>query len=219
MRQRFLGPRNPFGYLAFVTVTVNGQVGVHYQRGGKIFSSLSALLPKVGQRGADRADIGCFGMMLSGLYQRQRISHASLAFDNGNEYLLCCQQNVNQPDLHDDTDGALYIAAQYADSPAKEILLYKIQLCFPGRTQEEGIFCQPLAKLRLSCDLLGPALGKYAQTAAMGASHLLLVREKSGVSLVLGFNDAEGAVYCIIHVEYELTIYLQERKRAITAVI
>jgi hypothetical protein len=46
---QFVGPRNPFGYLAFLVVTVNGEVIVHYQRNRNIFSSFSTSLLCAGQ--------------------------------------------------------------------------------------------------------------------------------------------------------------------------
>lgn len=46
---QFIGSRNPFGYLAFLMVTVSGEVIVHYQRNRNIFSSFSTSLLCAGQ--------------------------------------------------------------------------------------------------------------------------------------------------------------------------
>ena len=77
------GPRNPYGYFAFMAVTVHGQVSVHYQRGGKIFSSFSTTLPNTGRMGVGRADVGCFGMNLASSDNWYRISHASMTIGQG----------------------------------------------------------------------------------------------------------------------------------------
>ena len=88
IREPFIGPRNPYGYLALVAVTVHGEISVHFQQGGKIFSQFSTSLPHTGHMGLGRADIGCFGMNLANSGQWYRISHASLTFDDGKKKCL-----------------------------------------------------------------------------------------------------------------------------------
>ncbi|KAF7724871.1 mediator complex subunit [Apophysomyces ossiformis] len=78
-RQKVLGPRNPYGYMAFVAITVHGEINVQYQRNGPIFSSVRTTLPK-SARDTSRADVGCFGMALAGLDDWGRISHAAATF-------------------------------------------------------------------------------------------------------------------------------------------
>lgn len=76
-----VGPRNPFGYLALVVVTVHGEISVHYQRNGSIFSTFSTTIPKSGHRDISRGSTGCYGMSLAGLGDWQRLSHASMELD------------------------------------------------------------------------------------------------------------------------------------------
>ncbi|KAI9311047.1 hypothetical protein BX666DRAFT_2000266 [Dichotomocladium elegans] len=165
------GPRNPFGHFAFVVVTVHGEVSVHYQRGGKIFSSFSTVLPNTGRMGGSgHADIGCFGMSLIGADNWTRISHASMALDH---------------------DGDIYLATHHVDSRPMSVHVYKISVCFPGISTQGAVLCRPLVKLRLTASNLSSSLGNITNAAI---SQLLLVQKKSGIQLVVGFanEDAEG---------------------------
>ncbi|KAI8145254.1 hypothetical protein BJV82DRAFT_667151 [Fennellomyces sp. T-0311] len=169
VREQVVGPRNPYGHLAFVAVTVHGEISVHYQRGGKIFSRFSTMLPNTGHMGLGRADIGCFGMNLAGSGQWYRISHASLIFNN---------------------DGSLLLAAQQANSKPNAIHLYKIQIRFPGRTSEGAIFCQSIAKLGLGAKALESSLGSFVN-GSFGVSQMLLTRGDSGVQLAVAFASPD----------------------------
>jgi hypothetical protein len=87
-REKVNGPRNPFGYLAFVAVTVHGEISVHYQRNGSIFSTFSTTIPKSGHRDISRGSTGCYGMSLAGLGDWQRLSHASMELDKSTVNLI-----------------------------------------------------------------------------------------------------------------------------------
>ncbi|KAI8374192.1 uncharacterized protein BYT42DRAFT_547273 [Radiomyces spectabilis] len=117
VRNPVFGPRNPYGHLSFVTVTIQGEVQVHYQRNGTIFSSFSTTLPKIGRKHPMATSGNCFGATLVGQDDWQRISHASISFDN---------------------DGNIYLAAHYATSHLKSIHLYKLNVRFPGKTDKGG---------------------------------------------------------------------------------
>ncbi|RUP51429.1 hypothetical protein BC936DRAFT_148148 [Jimgerdemannia flammicorona] len=70
--EKYKGPRNPHGHLAFVAVTANGEIAVRYQHEGNIFSEMSTRLQRPPNVQADRC----------------RISHASLVLnDDGHIYL------------------------------------------------------------------------------------------------------------------------------------
>ncbi|KAI8070723.1 hypothetical protein BC940DRAFT_295407 [Gongronella butleri] len=125
-REKVHGPRNPFGYLAFVAVTVHGEVSVHFQRNGSIFSSFTTTLPITGHRDTCRSDTGCYGMWLAGLEDWERLSHASMALDQ---------------------NGDLYLATHYAERLPKIVYLYKISLKFPQKTNDGAIFCEHVADL------------------------------------------------------------------------
>ncbi|KAI8096863.1 uncharacterized protein BX664DRAFT_275230 [Halteromyces radiatus] len=129
VRENVFGPRNPFGYLAFIAVTVHGEISVHYQRNGSIFSTFSTTLPKTGHRDTSRADTGCYGMALAGLDDWQRMSHASLVLGKG---------------------GDIYLASYYSECVPKTIYLYKISIQFPCKSENGAIFCQSTANLRFN---------------------------------------------------------------------
>ncbi|KAI9489933.1 hypothetical protein BDB00DRAFT_840113 [Zychaea mexicana] len=170
VREPLVGPRNIYGYFAFVAVTVHGEVSVHYQQGRKIFSQFSTMLPQTGHNGQNRADIGCFGMDLSNSGKWFRISHASMTFDH---------------------DGSLLLAAQQANIKPNAIHLYRIRLRFPGRANEGAIFCQSIAKLILSAQSLASTLGDFTK-GVFGVSQILLLRKQSGIELAVAFANADS---------------------------
>ncbi|KAG2222177.1 hypothetical protein INT45_007194 [Circinella minor] len=170
IREPFIGPRNPYGYLALVVVTVHGEISVHFQQGDKIFSQFSSSLPHTGHMGLGRADIGCFGMNLANSGQWYRISHASLTFDN---------------------DGSLLLAAQQANTKPNVIHLYKIRIRFPGRVNEGAIHCQSITKLNLSARILQSSIGDFAN-GSFGVSQILLTRKYSSIELAVAFADSNS---------------------------
>ncbi|CDH55839.1 hypothetical protein RO3G_03953 [Lichtheimia corymbifera JMRC:FSU:9682] len=174
VRMPMVGPRNPYGYFAFVVVTVHGQVSVHYQRGGKIFSSFSTTLPNTGRMGAGRADVGCFGMNLASSDNWYRISHASMIIGQ---------------------DGNIYLATHRANTSPKSVQIYRLSIRFPGRMNEGGIFCQPLATLRLTQPSLASSLGDFAKSSSIAVSHLQLSNQKDNVQLTLAFGAENDGSY------------------------
>ncbi|KAI7900634.1 uncharacterized protein BX663DRAFT_458336 [Cokeromyces recurvatus] len=128
-RDPIFGPRNPYGQLGFITVTVHGEITVHYQRNGSLFSSFSTPIPNIGRREISRADAGCFGMSLAGLDDWERISHADITLDR---------------------DGLIILAIHNASIQPKSISLHKIKIKFPKRSNEKGaIECRPTTTLKL----------------------------------------------------------------------
>jgi hypothetical protein len=119
-RKKAFGPRNPYGHLCFLTVTVHGQIQVHYQRSGNLFSTFATMIPKTaGRREINRGDVGCFGMSLAGVDDWQRISHATIAFNK---------------------QGDIHLATHYASSQPKSIFVYRLDIKFPSN-REGGKGC------------------------------------------------------------------------------
>ncbi|CAO3638149.1 unnamed protein product [Cunninghamella echinulata] len=128
-REKVVGPRNPYGYLAFVVVTVYGEISVHYQRNGSIFSSFSTNLPKIGHYHTIQEDAGCYSMSLEGLDNWLKISHVSIALDE---------------------EGDIYLATYYSESLPKTVYTYKISIKFPGKNDVSGaILCESLSDTKL----------------------------------------------------------------------
>ncbi|KAI8985468.1 hypothetical protein BDB01DRAFT_788373 [Pilobolus umbonatus] len=131
-RDSIQGCRNPYGQLGFMTVSVHGEISVHYQHMGSIFSSFSTTLPRTGRREINKADAGCYGMSLAGIDDWQRISHAALS-------------------LH---DGQLYLATHYASHQPRSVCVFKINVKFI--THSNGaIHCQPLVQMKITKDRMG----------------------------------------------------------------
>lgn len=122
------GPRNPFGQLGFITVTVHGEITVHYQHNGSIFSTFSTPMPNIGRREISRADAGCFGMSLAGLDDWERISHATIT-------------------LHE--DGVIYMASHNASIQPKSVAIHTIRIKFPVRSDKGAIECKPITSLKI----------------------------------------------------------------------
>ncbi|KAG1149468.1 hypothetical protein G6F37_010009 [Rhizopus arrhizus] len=101
--------RNPYGHLGFLTVTVHGEITVHYQRCGSLFSSFSTYIPNTTQRDIKRSDSSCFSMSLSGLDDWQRISHAAITL----------------------VKDKIYLATHCASFQPKAIQIYTIDIKFP----------------------------------------------------------------------------------------
>ncbi|KAL0083828.1 hypothetical protein J3Q64DRAFT_1749578 [Phycomyces blakesleeanus] len=165
-KDRVLGPRNPYGQLGFVAVTVYGEISVHYQRNGEIFSTFSTMLPKSGRREIGRPDMGCFGMALSGLDAWQRISHASMVFDK---------------------DGTICLATYYSSVQPKYVQLYKISVNFPIKGCQEAIICQTITKLRLSLPLL-ENLAKEISDPDYAVTQILLSHKNNNLQLSVGLG-------------------------------
>ncbi|KAF1798362.1 hypothetical protein FB192DRAFT_1391172 [Mucor lusitanicus] len=129
-REPVVGPRNPYGQLAFVTATVHGEIKVHYQRSGSLFSSFSTPLPNIGRREISRADAGCFGMSLAGLDDWERISHAAITMSK---------------------DGLIYLASHNASLQPKSVAIHSIRIQFPQNTHEQqgAIECKSITILKL----------------------------------------------------------------------
>lgn len=133
-REPVKGPRNPYGQLGFITITVHGEITVHYQRNGPIFSTFSTPMPNIGRREISRADAGCFGMSLAGLDDWERISHAAIT-------------------LHD--DGLIYLATHNASIQPKSVLIHTIRIQFPVKSDKGSIECKPITSLKVQgSDLL-----------------------------------------------------------------
>ncbi|GAA5796194.1 hypothetical protein HPULCUR_001563 [Helicostylum pulchrum] len=159
IRQPLNGPRNPFGQLGFITISVHGEITVHYQRNGSIFSTFSTPMPNIGRREISRADAGCFGMSLAGLDDWERISHAAIA-------------------LHD--DGIIYLATHNASIQPKSVSIHTIKIKFPVRTEKGAIECKPLTSLKIQ----GQDLLKDNNVTQM-----IFKKGVSTVELVLGLGD------------------------------
>ncbi|EPB91383.1 hypothetical protein HMPREF1544_01704 [Mucor circinelloides 1006PhL] len=128
-REPIVGPRNPYGQLAFVTATVHGEIKVHYQRSGSIFSSFSTPMPNIGRREISRADAGCFGMSLAGLDDWERISHAAITMNSS---------------------GHIYLASHNASLQPKSVSIHTIRIRFPKHSNEKGaIECKSTTILKL----------------------------------------------------------------------
>lgn len=124
-----VGPRNPYGQLAFVTATVHGEIKVHYQRSGSLFSSFATPMPNIGRREISRADAGCFGMSLAGLDDWERISHAAITMDS---------------------NGHIYLASHNASLQPKSVSIHTIRIRFPKHASEKGaIECKSITILKL----------------------------------------------------------------------
>ncbi|CEP13902.1 hypothetical protein [Parasitella parasitica] len=123
------GPRNPYGQLAFVTATVHGEIKVHFQRNGSIFSSFSTPIPNIGRREISRADAGCFGMSLAGLDDWERISHSAITMNK---------------------DGNIYLASHNASLQPKSVSIHSIRIMFPKKINEKGaIECKSISILKI----------------------------------------------------------------------
>ncbi|ORX60311.1 hypothetical protein DM01DRAFT_1332468 [Hesseltinella vesiculosa] len=169
-RETVVGPRNPFGYLAFVAVTAHGEVSVHFQRNGSIFSSFTTTLPLTGHRDTCRSDTGCYGMALAGLEDWERLSHASMAFDN---------------------EGDLYLATFYAELP-KTVYLYKINLRFPHKTNDGAIHCQHVTELSF---VQPPTPLEPVAQPETPVTHILLSNDPQGLLLHVAFGNQETSYF------------------------
>ncbi|KAG0176146.1 mediator complex subunit [Apophysomyces sp. BC1021] len=167
-REKVLGPRNPYGYMAFVAITVHGEVNVQYQRNGPIFSSFRTTLPK-SARDTSRSDVGCFGMVLAGLDDWRRISHAAATFGQ---------------------DGNIYLATHYASTQPKSIHLYKIAVQFPTNPNQCVVCCQSVANIRLSTP---PPLANFDPASVV--TQLLLIEKNMNIQVVVGFGVTTDASY------------------------
>ncbi|KAL9545146.1 hypothetical protein MBANPS3_007279 [Mucor bainieri] len=129
-REPVVGPRNPYGQLAFVTATVHGEIKVHYQRSGSLFSSFSTPMPNIGRREISRADAGCYGMSLAGLDDWERISHAAITMTQ---------------------DGSIYLASHNASLQPKSVAIHSIRVQFPQSAHEQqgAIECKAITLLKL----------------------------------------------------------------------
>ncbi|KAI7871231.1 hypothetical protein BDF14DRAFT_1764598 [Spinellus fusiger] len=159
-----VGPRNPYGHLGFVVVTVHGEVSVHYHRNAGLFSSFSTMLPKSGRREMGRADMGCFGTVLSGLEGWQRISHASIEFTK---------------------DGELYLSTYYSSAQPRCVYLYKINLHFPSKSPQGSSTCQLVTKVRLTAPL---SLTSELNDPTYVVTQILLTYKKQHLQLVVCFG-------------------------------
>ncbi|KAI8641915.1 hypothetical protein BD408DRAFT_417331 [Parasitella parasitica] len=128
-REPIVGPRNPHGQHAFATATVHGEIKVHFQRNGSLFSSFSTPIPNIGRREISRADAGCFGMSLAGLDDWERISHAAIVMNK---------------------DGKIYLATHNASLQPKSVSIHSIRIIFPKKLNEKGaIECKSITILKL----------------------------------------------------------------------
>lgn len=157
-RREFLGPRNPFGQLGFITITVHGEITVHYQRNESIFSTFSTPMPNIGRREISRADAGCFGMSLAGLDDWERISHAAIT-------------------LHE--DGQIYLATHNASIQPKSVSIHTIKIKFPVKSEKGAIECKPITSLKIQ----GQDLLKENNVTQM-----IFKKGVSTVELVLGLG-------------------------------
>ncbi|CEG70969.1 hypothetical protein RMATCC62417_06775 [Rhizopus microsporus] len=119
--------KNPFGYLGFITITVHGEITVHYQRNGAIFSSFSAHIPSTGRRDIRRSDASCYSMSLSGIDDWQRISHAAIT----------------------SIDNTIYLATHSVSCQTKEIQLYSLDIKFPTVDKKGAIRRKQVANVCL----------------------------------------------------------------------
>lgn len=119
--------KNPFGHLGFITITVHGEITVHYQRNGAIFSSFSAHIPSTGRRDIRRSDASCYSMSLSGIDDWQRISHAAIT----------------------SIDNTIYLATHSVSCQTKEIQLYSLDIKFPTVDKKGAIRRKRIANVCL----------------------------------------------------------------------
>lgn len=158
-REPLKGPRNPFGQLGFITITVHGEITVHYQRNGSIFSTFSTPMPNIGRREISRADAGCFGMSLAGLDDWERISHAAVTLHN---------------------DGQIYLATHNASIQPKSVAIHTIKINFRTKSEKGGaIECKPITSLKIQ----GKDLLKDNNVTQM-----IFRKGASDVELVLGLG-------------------------------
>ncbi|KAI8331319.1 hypothetical protein BC941DRAFT_505814 [Chlamydoabsidia padenii] len=165
-REPVVGPRNPFGYLALVVVTVHGEITIHYQRNGSIFSTFSTTIPKTGHRDISRGSTGYYGMSLAGLDDWQRLSHASMTLDK---------------------NGDLYLATYYSECHPKAVYLYNISIKFPGKLDSGAIFCQSIPDLRF-ITAPEPSLQSITNPETT-ISHILLSNSPQGIVLNVCFGE------------------------------
>ncbi|SAM09381.1 hypothetical protein [Absidia glauca] len=169
-REKVVGPRNPFGYLAFVAVTVHGEISVHYQRNGSIFSTFSTTLPKSGHRDISRGSTGCYGMSLAGLGDWQRLSHASMELDK---------------------NGNLYLATYYSECHPKTVYLYNVSIKFPGKHDGGAIYCHSIPELRF-ITAPEPSLQSIADPETT-VNHILLSNSPTGIVLNVCFGESKDS--------------------------
>lgn len=159
-RNAIHGPRNPYGQLSFITVTVHGEITVYYQRNGSIFSSFLTHIPNIGRREISRVDAGCYAMSLAGLEDWERISHADCMLDQ---------------------DGTIYLASHNSSPQYKNISLHTIKIKFPKRSTEKGaIECKLVTTLKLQ--------GKENLLSENNVTQLAFKKNSSSIELVMGLG-------------------------------
>jgi len=179
---QFVGPRNPFGHLAFLIVTVNGEITVHYQRNRNIFSTFSTSLLCAGQlmRTNQRKQSvpytvfkqqskGSLDFSMVAGRSWKKISHASLLLNN---------------------DGRIYLASHNASSKPKEVYLTELHVTFPLKTKEGVISCTPISQIHLTAPLVDKSL-RILQDPFSSVTHLLLLKGLNHVRLALAIGKIE----------------------------
>ncbi|KAI8332972.1 hypothetical protein EDC96DRAFT_27469 [Choanephora cucurbitarum] len=118
-RDAFHGPRNPYGPLSFLTLTVHGIVTVHFQQSATRFSQFTTSLPTTQRRKMREA--GCYSMTLAGLDSWERISHASVLLKDNHIYLATYNQT--------------------------SVIVYTLDVQFPKRQDQGRIACRVLSSM------------------------------------------------------------------------
>lgn len=154
-----------------MTISVHGEITVHYQRNRAIFSTFSTPMPNIGRREISRADAGCFGMSLAGLDDWERISHAAIT-------------------LHE--DGLIYLATHNASIQPKSVSIHTIRVKFPVRSDKGAIECKPLTNLKIQ----GQDLLKDNNVTQM-----IFKKGVSTVELVLGLGGNNLQVIFLLKIK------------------
>ncbi|KAH8555199.1 hypothetical protein BGW37DRAFT_476167 [Umbelopsis sp. PMI_123] len=179
---QFVGPRNPFGHLAFLIVTVNGEITVHYQRNSSIFSSFSTNLLCAGQlmKQKQRKHPAPYT-----IFKQQSKESLDFSMIAGRSW-----KKISHASLLLNTDGKIYLASHNASSKPKEVYLTELQITFPLKINEGIISCKPISQIHLTAPLVDKSL-RILQDPFSSVTHLLLLKGLSHVRLALAIGKID----------------------------
>ncbi|KAM3581365.1 hypothetical protein VKS41_006191 [Umbelopsis sp. WA50703] len=179
---QFVGPRNPFGYLAFLVVTVNGEVIVHYQRNRNIFSSFSTSLLCAGQltKATHRKETAPYT-----IFKQESKSTLDFSMVAGRAW-----NSISHASLLLNDDGRVYLATHNASSRPKDVYLTAITINFPLKTTEGSISCTPISQVHLTAPLVDKSL-RILQDSFSQVTHVLLLKGLKHVRLALAIGKIE----------------------------
>ncbi|KAI9285823.1 hypothetical protein BC943DRAFT_323143 [Umbelopsis sp. AD052] len=179
---QFVGPRNPFGHLAFLIVTVNGEITVHYQRNSNIFSSFSTSLLCAGQLMRQKQRKQAAPYTIFKQQSKEILDFSMIAGRSWNK--------ISHASLLLNTDGKIYLASHNASSKPKEVYLTELQITFPLKIKEGIISCKPISQIHLTAPLVDKSL-RILQDPFSSVTHLLLVKGLSHVRLALAIGKID----------------------------